>query len=472
MKIVFLQSDPFTRTGIMSISACLKKAGHESDLLIETEEKDVFKSLEVLKPDIVGFSLVGGIEKKNINLAEQIKKKIKIPIIMGGPFATFYSDDIIKEDCVDIVCLGEGEEAIVELLDKMEKKEDITNIKNLWVKKDNEIIRNEIRDLIQDLDKLPIPDRSIYYKYDFLRNQPSKDFIFFRGCPYKCSFCFNSQFMKFYSGKGKYIRKSSVGKVIEEIKYVRDEFGLSSLMIYDDLFILDKKWLKIFLKIYKKEINLPFQCEVRADSIDEEVAKQLKEAGCTAIALGVESGNESIRNNILNKNLSDDCIINSCRLIKKYKIYLKTYNMVGIPDETIDDIFKTIEFNIKLKPDFAWCSILRIYPRTPLADYAIRKGFLDKNFKLKYFGSSYLLGDTPLEIENKNKVINLQRFFTLSVKFPFLLRLIKQLIKLPPNKLFDTIFQITYSISTIKTTKIGFKNFIKLGIKARKSMID
>lgn len=472
MKIVFLQSDPFTRIGIMSISACLKKAGHEADLLIETEEKDVFKSLKVLKPDIVGFSLVGGIEKKTINLAEQVKKRMGVLIIMGGPYATFYPEEIIKEDCVDIVCLGEGEEAIVELLDKLEKKEDITNIKNLWIKKDNKIFKNEIRNLIEDLDKLPLPDRNIYYKYEFLRNQPSKDFVFFRGCPYNCSFCFNSQFMKFYAGKGKYIRKSSVEKVIEEIKYVRDEFGISSLMIYDDLFILDKKWLKNFLKIYQKEINLPFQCEVRADSIDEEVIKQLKEAGCTTIALGVESGNEYIRNNILNKNLSDDCIINSCRLIKKYKIYLKTYNMVGIPGETIYDIFKTIEFNIKLKPDFAWCSILRLYPRTPLADYAIGKGLLDKKFKLEYFGNSYLLGDTPLKIDNKNEVLNLQRFFTLAVRFSFLLPLIKQLIKLPPNKLFDTIFQITYSISTIRTTKIGCKNFIKLGIRAKKSMND
>ncbi|MFH1249410.1 MAG: radical SAM protein [archaeon] len=470
MKIVFIQSDPFTRVGIMSMSACLKKSGHKVDLFIASEEKNLIEQLKKIQPDLIGFSVIAGLERKEIDLAKKIKKEVKSLIIFGGPYVTFYPDEVINKDYVDIICLGEGEGAITELLNRLEKGEEIINIKNLWIKNNNKIFKNEIRNLIEDLDKLPIPDRTIYYKYEFLKNQLSKDFVFFRGCPYNCSFCFNSEFMKFYYGKGKYVRKKSVKKVIEEIKYVKEKFGLSSLMIYDDLFILDKKWLKNFLRIYKKEINLPFNCEVRADLIDEDIVKHLKEANCVTIALGVESGNEHIRNVLLNKNLSNDVIINACKIIKKYRIYLKTYNMVGIPEETLENALETIEFNIKLKPDFAWCSVLRIYPKTLIAEDAIKNGFLKKDFKLADFGNSYQLGKTPLKMKDINKIINLQRFFSLSVRFPFLLPLIKQIIKIPSNKFFDFISQINYSFFTLKTTKIGLKNFLILGMKLKKSL--
>lgn len=454
----------------MSLSACVKKAGHQAELLIVSEEKDILGKLRALAPDLVGFSLVSGLHEQTLAIAGKIKQEMSVPAVFGGPHSTFYPEEIIAQSAVDIVCRGEGEDALVELLDCLSAGKDYHAIRNMWFKKGGEIIRNQLRPLTEDLDSFPMQDRSIYYKYELLRDQPSKDFVFTRGCPYRCSFCFNSQFRELYRGKGRYVRRPGVARAIEEICSVRDNYGLGSVMIMDDLFVADREWLGRFLEEYKKKIKLPFQCEARADLLTEEIVKDLKAAGCTAIALGVESGVERIRNEVLEKDLKDGSIISACKAIKKEGILLKTYNMVGIPGETLADSFKTVEFNISLKTDYAWCSVLRIYPGTTLADMAIRAGQLEKEFSLKDFGNSYLISGTPLKLENKREMLNLQRFFPLAVKFPVLFPLIRALIKLPPNPVFDLIFKATYAFLTIKTTKIGIKNFFALGLRTIKAL--
>ncbi len=470
MKIVFIQLDPIIRAGIVSLSACVKKAGHQADLLIVSEEKNLIEKLKSMSPDLVGFPLVSGMHEQTMAIAEKIKSETHALTIFGGPHATFYPEEIIRHEAADIVCLGEGEEALVELLDSMSRGKNYLDTRNMWFKNGGKIVRNALRPFNEDLDALPLQDRSIYYKYELLRRQPSKDFVFTRGCPYRCSFCFNSHFRELYGGQGKFVRRPGVGRVIDEIVAVRDNYGLESVMIMDDLFIADAEWLGRFVREYKKRVNLPFQCEVRADLVTENIIGELKEAGCTAVAVGVESGVERIRNEVLKKNLGDEKIISACKAITKAGILLKTYNMVAIPGETLADAFKTVEFNIRLNTDYAWCSVLRIYPGTPLAHEAVRMGLLDENFSLKDFGNSYLLSGTPLKLKNKREILNLQRFFPLAVKFPALFPLIKRLIKLPPNRVFDIIFQATYAFLTISTTKIGLKNFFTLGLKTKNAL--
>jgi len=470
MKIVFIQLDPISRAGVMSLSACVKKAGHQAGLLIASEEDDLPGKLKAMRPDLVGFSLVSGLHEQTLALAEKVKKELAVPVICGGPHVTFYAEEIIALDFVDIVCRGEGEEALVELLDALGAGKDPYAIRNLWFKKGAEIIRNQLRPLTEDLDSFPVQDRSGYYEYKLLREQPSKDFIFTRGCPYRCSFCFNTEFRDLYKGKGRYVRRPSVGRAIEEICSVRDNYGLGAVMIMDDLFVADKEWLKRFLAEYKQKVRLPFQCEARADLLNEETIKELKAAGCTAIALGVESGVERIRNEVLEKDLKDASIISACRAIKREGILLKTYNMIGIPGETLEDAFATVGFNIRLEADYAWCSVLRIYPGTALAARAVSMGLLEKDFSLKDFGNSYLLSGTPLKLERKREMLNLQRFFPLAVKFPSFFPLVRLLIKLPPNPVFDLIFQAAYAGFTIKTTKIGLRNFFAVGLRTKKAL--
>jgi len=461
MKLLFIQSDPFAWIGKMSISAVLKQAGHKCGILIEPAEKNLIKSIRKANPDIIAFSATTGVHTWALAKAKQIKANFNIPILFGGPHATFFPE-IIKDKNIDFVCIGEGEEAILELLNKLEKKQSTTRIKNIWTKKADKIYKNPIRPLIQDLDKLPFPDRSLYYKrYPFLRNQNSRDFIFMRGCPYQCSFCYNHSLQKMYKNKGKYIRFKSVDKAIQELLEVKQKYGLGSAMMFDEVMFLDKNWLFDFLKKYKQKINLPFVCEARANLLDEENIKRLKQAGCTCIRIGVETGSNELRNQVLRKNLTNDQIEKAAKLIKKHKILLETYNMIGLPRETLDQAFQTLKFNKKIKADYAWCAIFQPYPKTDLAELAIKDNLLAADFWQNLQPSFFIT--TPMKLQNKKEFVNLQKFFALSVRFHIPTHLIKFLIKFPNNKLYDLIFKAGYIYLTLKTTKIGFKGLYKLG---------
>jgi radical SAM superfamily enzyme YgiQ (UPF0313 family) len=460
MKLLFIQSDPFTWTGKMSISAVLKKAGHDCDLLIEPAEKNLIESIKKINPDIIGISATTGAHLWALEKAKEIKEQLKLPVIFGGAHATFFPE-VINDKNVDIICRGEGEYPTLELLDCMAQKKDITKIKNLWVKEGGKIHKNEIMPLIQDLDSLPFPDREIYYKYDFLRSQKSKDFIFMRGCPYNCSFCYNHSFRKLHGEKEKYVRYKSVNRAIEEILYVKNKWGMKNMMTFDEAMFINKEWLFSFLEQYKKQVNLPFICEARANLLDEETVRRLKEADCTCVRIGVETGSNSLRNDVLNKNLTNEQIENAARLLKKEKILLETYNMIGLPRETLEDAFETLRFNKKIRADYAWCALFQPYPGTDLANLAIREGFLDKDF-MENFEPSFLTS-TPMKLEHKKEIINLQKFFAMAVRFPIIIPFLKLLIKAPNNKFYDLIFRAGYIYLTLKTTDIGFIGLYKLG---------
>lgn len=461
MKLLFIQSDPFAWIGKMSISAVLKQAGHECGLLIEPAEKDLMEAVKTEKPDMVAFSATTGVHLWALQRAEEIKEKFGLPVIFGGPHATYFPE-IIENKGVDIVCVGEGEGAIVELFDMLQNREDITQIKNLWVKKDAVIYKNEIRPLIQELDALPYPDRSLYYgRYDFLENQNSREFILMRGCPYQCSFCYNHSLQKMYSGSGAYVRYKTVEKAIEEILDVKNKWGLGSAMIFDEVMFLNKEWLFSFLKQYKEKINVPFACEARANLLDEEICQKLKEADCICVRIGLESGSNEIRNKILKKNLGDEQIEKAAHLIKQEGILLETYNMVGLPTETLEDAFQTLSFNKKIKADYAWCSIYQPYPKTDLAELAINEGILDREFWNNLDPSFFMT--SQMKIKNKDEFTNLQKFFALSVRFNIPNFIIRWLIKLPPNRIFNLIFKAGYVYLTLKTTRMGIKGIYKLG---------
>src|SRR4030042_1037709 len=176
MKILFI-TQPFViePLGIMYLSAQLKKSKHETELI--TTKEDYIKKIKDWKPDVIAYSVITGSQHDYFKLNNEIKEKFP-PIItfMGGPFVTF-SPETIEKEKLDIICIGEGEEAITELADKLEKKQDITNIKNLWVKKNGKVYKNKVRPLIKNLDKLELPDREIIYKYEEQKNNPIKHFI-------------------------------------------------------------------------------------------------------------------------------------------------------------------------------------------------------------------------------------------------------------------------------------------------------
>lgn len=470
-KIIFLQYAIFEHLGTEYLSAILKKGGHKCNLFIYGLEKNILNTVLNEKPDIVAISCITGIHKWALCVAEEIKKRSNIIILLGGPHATFFPE-IINDKNVDVVCRGESEYTLLELADKLRDKKDITKIKNLWVKKNKRIYRNEMRNLISDLDNLPFPDRQLYYnKYKSMKNDPRKTFITTRGCPYSCSFCFNYTMKKLYENKGKYVRRRSAKNIINEMKEVREEYGMKSVYIADDTFILDKKWLFNFLSLYRKEVGLPFFCLIRANLVDNEVIKQLSLAGCHSVAFGIESGNEELRNKILHKNLTYEQIINTAKLLKKYKIKMRTYNMVGLPKETLDKAFETVKINTSIKVDYPWCSIFQPYPGTRINEYITKEGLLNKNFTYNDINESFF-SSSPLINKEKKELVNLQKLFFYAVKFPKLNFLIKKLIKLPKNFLFDLAFLLSYFYIYKGSEKVSFLRAFKYGLDNIKSFFN
>ncbi len=471
MKILFIQQDMFVKMGFMYLSAILKEKGHECKILVECLEKDLILKTCSINPDIIAFSCTTGGQDWVIKTARKIKKKIPVITLIGGPHPTFFPE-ILNEKGIDIISRGESDYALLDLSDTLQKRKDITNIQNLWIKKrigkKEKVFKNALRSLIDDLDRLPFPDRQLYNKYDFFRKQRLKVIVTGRGCPYNCAFCFNKGLKKMYSGRGKYVRKRSVENVINEIKQLRKQDPYMKRIIFeDDALNHDKDWIIRFCKIYSKEIKIPFSCALRADKMNSEIAKALKMAGCFTAKIGIESANEHIRNQILKKQLSNQEIVTAAKAIKQQKIKLKTYNLIGSPNETLEDVFNTIKFNIRINTDFAHAHILQPYPKTEIAKYVIENNLIESHFDINAFERGFFISNW-VKLKNKKEIMNLHKFFSLCVSMPIIIPLVKMLIRLPFGRIYHEIFKLSYFLFSLKYEEFGLKDGLTLALNTRK----
>jgi radical SAM superfamily enzyme YgiQ (UPF0313 family) len=435
-RLLFIQDNGVNENlGVMSIAGVLRAHGHEVDLILTDEHPRNYEELiEQYQPDLIGFSFMTGNRDWAYATAQNIKKRFATPIIFGGVHPTLFPEDI-DTSYVDYICVGEGEYPVLELMNGLGNSEDCSTIQNLWITKNKKQIKNPLRNLIQDFDELPLPYREIYYKYPFIENLPVKRFITGIGCPYQCTFCHNPMHIKIYRGKGKFVRKKSVNRVIEEIRYVKDRFILKNVHFSDDTFVLNKAWLQEFLEEYRKQINLPFSCNIRIDQVNEEIIRDMHDSGCFGISFGIESGSERIRNTILKKNLKEEDIITNSKIIKKFRIKLIITNLMGVPDETLEDSFKTIALNQQIKADYTRANVLVPYPKTEVVDYAIEKNLLPSDYSIHNF--KQILRKSLIRSPYMREFENLCALFNLTVKFPFLTPLTKKLIKLPLTRLYS-----------------------------------
>ena len=403
MKVLFIYHNIDTKNimhfpyGIGILSAFLREHGHETDLLyIQDDVSDdaLLSHIGLFDPDLVGFSTVTLQWQYTKRYAQIVKSKFEVPIICGGAHSTFMPEEVISEPSINMVCIGEGEYALLEVLERMENKGDLSNIPNIWVKnEDDTVFRNEIRPLVGDLDTLPFPHREIIPYAAILKESRTEPvFITSRGCPYNCRFCSNSAIKKLYRGKGRYVRQRSPENVIKEIGEVRENYEFSHLNFYDEAFGFNREWLKRFCDMYKAEFYYPFACFIRAETMDRDTLHMMRNVGLSLIYLGVESGNDRIRREVMGRKVSDERIIQTCRDAQAEGIQVWTFNMVGVPTETVQTIEETMQLNRIINPDFASISIYQPFPGTGIFDDCIKQGLIKK----KYFSSLY--NDTVLEL--------------------------------------------------------------------------
>ena len=440
MRILFVYPGSISRNeqplGIMYISAVLKQHGHETSLFRLVPGDDVRFDLKVgeikvklenkivsFQPDLIGFSVISTVFRRSLILAEFIKQKSEAKIIFGGAHPTVDPDNTIGKGPIDMVCVGEGEYAMLELVTNMEHGGDIRNIKNICVKEDGTIWRNDVRPLFKDLDCLPHPDRDLLHN-DYLNGEIKRaSFITSRGCPYQCAYCHNPFLQELYRGKGPFVRYRSIEDVINEIKEVIYNYGILGVTFSDDTFSLKRQRIIDFCAAYEKEIGLPFLCQTRANHLDEAVLSALKKAGCEEVHIGIESGNDYLRNQVLHRNMDRKDIISAFTLAKKIGVKTASFNLIGGPFETEETIWETIDINREVKPNLTVHTIPMPFEKSSLRQLCIENGWPIK--PIEDWGSYYTTSVFEQPSISSKKLIAYQHLFDLYVYapkfyFPFL----------------------------------------------------
>ncbi len=443
MRVLFIQNNGIQESiGVANLSGILKANGHDAELLLVSHTPDLRAAIKAIDPGLIAFSALTGVHRSLEDLAVKIKRDFDLPIIVGGPHPT-YSPDMIERPGIDILCRGEGELALLELADAMEHDRDVTRIKNLHVKTRSGVIhRNEIRPAVP-LDELPMPDRELYYeKYGFLRDMPMKRFIASMGCPYPCTFCHEPVIRDLYrtETKSEYVRRKSVPRTIAEIKYVADRYALHHVHFSDDLFFIRNsyKWLEEFAELYARDVNIPFNCNIRFDSVNQWAADLLKKANCYGAAVGLESGNEEMRERVIKKRSKNDHIVEGAKLLRENGIKVLTTNMIGLPGETLDQAFETVELNMVLKSNYVRANTFLLFPGLPLVEYARANGYVDKDFDIdRQIAESQ---DLTLKTPHAREFKNIASLFWLMVHLPqSWLPFLRKVVALPDNFVFRLI---------------------------------
>jgi radical SAM superfamily enzyme YgiQ (UPF0313 family) len=240
--------------------------------------------------------------------------------------------------------------------------------------------------------------------------------------------------------KSDYVRRKSVPRAVAEIKYVADRYPLNHVHFSDDLFFIRNSyaWLEEFADLYPKEVGIPFNCNIRFDSVNQHAADLLEKAKCYGAAVGLESGNQEIREKVILKRSKNEHIVDGARLLREKRIKVLTTNMIGLPGETLDNAFETVEINMVLKSNYVRANTFLLFPGLPLVEYARQNGYVDKDFDIdtQVAESQEVTLRTPYAKEFRN----IASLFWLMVKFsPRWIPFFKRIVKWPDNILFRII---------------------------------
>jgi anaerobic magnesium-protoporphyrin IX monomethyl ester cyclase len=406
MKILFVVGDVFLSEplGVLQLAAICRQQGH-LPRLVALKRHDLVQTLEEDPPDVIAYSTMTADANRFVEEDQRVRKWMessgrKVARIMGGPHPTYYPE-VLATCSLDAICRGEGDRAMVTILDRLQRRGDLDGIPNvLPLSRAGQPLA--YRELIADLDTLPSLDREILYEavpsYRWTR---MRSFLTSRGCPYDCSYCHNHAFNELFRGCGRIFRRRSVDSVIGEIlSVVRSTPHLRLIRFGDDTFAHNADdWLREFLGEYRRKVGIPFYCLMRSNTLTDEMARLLSEAGCHSVGMSVETGTERVRRDILNRPLSDEVVYRSFAVARKYGIATWGNTMFGIPGTTLQDDYESFLFTRKLRLTCPTFGIFCPYPGTKLADYAVEKGLLQKEYQFspKYSSTTPLTGYTTEE---------------------------------------------------------------------------
>ena len=360
--------------GLAYLSASLMKSGFYTELyhVLQDVERHIFvqKLKSFLPFDLVAFSATSNMFSYVKKWADWTKETLPdVKIVCGGVHATLSPLETIQCTGIDMVCIGEGENTMVELCQALSQNQDYNTIEGLWVKIKGQIKQNPVRPLCSQLDSIPFPHRDLF-SYPLLHHEKKgiTTIMASRGCPYSCTYCCNHALKKVFKGLGEYVRFRSVDNVISEILMIQKKYPfIDKLFFSDDILPLNKKWFAKFAQVYR-QIGMPYICNIHPLLLDEKIFKHLKESNCVELHIGIESGNEQIRK-ALNRPISQNRLLQIFKLAEAYHIDIYPYNIIGFPYESLDQIIDTIAVNALIKNEHIKVgppSLFYPYPKTDL----------------------------------------------------------------------------------------------------------
>jgi len=465
-RVAFIVTTCHEFEGFKVLSATLKQHGHQTDCFITSEERDFHGAVRDWRPDVVGIYATTGQERWAApNVARWRRELPHLKTVVGGPHPSFETDLLLDPEYCDATVKAEGEYALLDLVEAWSAGRSVDAIPNVGVLKEGVPFQNPIRPAIQDLDSLPFPDVDIFYKYPFLRGKRVMQVHASRGCQNSCTYCSVGLMKKeWVSGAAneRFNRTKTVDYLCEEMNDILARYpGFRMVNFGDAALNMKHGWVQEFAEKWPERVGLPFACNVNINYLEEEDIVALKRAGCVSVQFGLESGSEDVRTRVYAKGYTDEIVYSVPKLLRKHKITYRTNNIMGSPAETLDDMFQTVEANRRLKPNGCTVLIYRPFRSTQLGREDFEEGRVDLG---KDIGPS-LQYDSQMRREDVREVVNLQKLFNLAVYLPFGPWLVRRLIRLRRNPVYDwtLLFFLWYQHAVV--SGYGMLDDFRLGLR-------